>query len=375
MLNRSSTALPFQNNQVWGLNSGQLSSGPLAASGTTFLTTRPPLDTSSILDETTCFLAGTGIATPEGETRVEELAVGDMVRTIDGGVKRIVWVGVGRVLAVRGRRNAATPVIVRKGALADNVPQRDLRVSKGHAFYIDGVLIPVEFLVNHRSILWDDHAQEVTLYHIELETHDVVVANGAPAESYRDDGNRWLFHNANSGWDQPPKEPYAAVLTGGPVVNEVWRRLRERAGPRPGVPLTDDPDLHLLVNGQRTDPGFHNDFSYSFRLAARPDTVRIVSRASAPQELGLARDPRPLGVALRRIVLTQGRRVQVIEAEDERLNEGFHQFEAEENIRWTEGNAGVPEALFGHFNGPMELTLHLGCRTSYGDDRLTDDAA
>jgi len=61
-----------------------------------------------------------------------------------------VWIGIGKVLATRGRRNAATPVIVRKGALADNVPHHDLRVTKGHAFYVDGVLIPVEFLVNHR---------------------------------------------------------------------------------------------------------------------------------------------------------------------------------------------------------------------------------
>ena len=111
------------------------------------------------------------------------------------------------------------------------------------------MLIPVEFLVNHRSILWDDRAQEVAIYHIELETHDVLLANGAPAESYRDDGNRWLFQNANSGWGLPPQEPCAPVLTGGPVVDAVWRRLLDRAGPRPGLPLTDDPDLHLLVNG------------------------------------------------------------------------------------------------------------------------------
>ena len=98
-------------------------------------------------------------------------------------------------------------MIVRKGALADNVPHHDLRVTKGHSLYIDGVLIPVEFLVNHRSILWDDRAQEVTLYHVELATHDVLLANGAPAESYRDDGNRWLFQNANSGWDLPRRSP------------------------------------------------------------------------------------------------------------------------------------------------------------------------
>ena len=75
-------------------------------------------------------------------------------------------------------------------------------MTKGHSFHLDGVLIPVEFLVNHRSILWDDRAQEVSIYHIELETHDVLLANGAAAESYRDDGNRWLFQNANTGWDR-----------------------------------------------------------------------------------------------------------------------------------------------------------------------------
>ena len=139
--------------------------------------------------------------------------------TLSGEARPIAWIGTGRVLATRGRRNAATPVIVRKGALADNVPHRDLRVTKGHALYLDGVLIPVEFLVNHRSILWDDRAQEVTIYHIELETHDVLLANGAPAESYRDDGNRWLFQNANSGWDLPPQAACAPVLTGGPVVD------------------------------------------------------------------------------------------------------------------------------------------------------------
>jgi len=124
-------------------------------------------------------------------------------------------------------------VIVRKGALADNVPHHDLRITKGHSLFIDDVLNPVEFLVNHRSILWDDRAQEVIVYHIELETHDALIANGAAAESYRDDGNRWLFQNANSGWHLPPNDPCAPELTGGPVVDAIWRRLLDRAGPRP----------------------------------------------------------------------------------------------------------------------------------------------
>ena len=66
---------------------------------------------------------------------MERLAVGDLVLTQSGVTRPIVWIGMGRVLATRGRRNAATPVIVRKGALADNVPHHDLRVTKGHSLY------------------------------------------------------------------------------------------------------------------------------------------------------------------------------------------------------------------------------------------------
>jgi Hint domain len=129
-----------------------------------------------------CFLPGTAIATPEGEVPVERLQPGQRVLTASGAIRPIVWIGNGRVLAPRGHRGAATPVIVRKDALAPNVPNRDLHVTKAHALYVDNVLIPVEFLVNHRTIAWDDRAQEVELYHIELETHDVLLANGAPAD-------------------------------------------------------------------------------------------------------------------------------------------------------------------------------------------------
>ena len=97
-----------------------------------------------------CFLKGTLIATLHGEIPIEQLAVGDLVLTMRGDARPVAWIGTGRVLATRGRRNAATPIIVRKGALADNVPHRDLRLTKAHSLYLDGVLIPVEFLVNHQ---------------------------------------------------------------------------------------------------------------------------------------------------------------------------------------------------------------------------------
>ena len=325
----------------------------------------------ALTDHVLCFLAGTLITTPAGQTPVECLDPGDHVLTAAGQVRPIAWIGQGRVLATRGRRTAATPVIIRKGALAPNVPHHDLHVTKGHALFIDDVLIPVEFLVNHRSILWDDRAQEVAVFHVELETHDVLLANGAPAESYRDDGNRWLFRNANSGWNQPPKRPCAPVLTGGPVVDAVWRRLLDRAGPRPSMPLTTDPDLHLLVDGARLDPTTQAGEFHMFSLRHAPGEVRIASRAAAPQELGLARDPRCLGVAVRRIVVRRNTRSRTIQADDPRLTEGFHAFEVNQGFRWTDGNALLPPAMFAGLAGPMEVVLQIAATAHTIEEAVT----
>jgi len=259
-------------------------------------------------------------------------------------------------------------VIVRKGALGANVPHTDLFVTKGHSLFVDGVLIPVEFLVNHRSVLWDDRAQEVVVYHVELETHDVLLANGAAAESYRDDGNRWLFANANAGWGAVAKVPCAAVLTGGEVVDAVWRRLLDRAGVRPSVPLTEDADVHLMVDGVRVDPMHRTGDVLVFALRSPPDELRIVSRAAVPQELGLARDPRLLGVALRRVVVRAGSRFRTLRAGDPTLTEGFHAFEADAGVRWTDGDAVVPQDAFAGFAGPCEVIVHLGGTAAYIDD-------
>jgi hypothetical protein len=319
------------------------------------------------LTTTVCFCVNTLIDTPTGQMPVQTLQAGDLVLTAHNGPRKIVWIGTGKVLATRGRRGAATPVIVRKGALADNVPQQDLHVTKGHSLYIDDVLIPVEFLVNHKTIIWDDRAQEVEIYHVELESHDVLIANGAPAESYRDDGNRWLFRNANAGWGPVPQEPYAPVLTGGPVVDAAWRRLLDRAGPRDLPPLTDDPDLHLLVDGVRVDAHERRGLAHAFRLPSSPKSVVIASREAAPAELGIARDPRSLGVALRQVTVWQGALVVPLDADDDRLTAGFHGYEESDRIRWTDGHAELPITAFAGFGAGAVVTLHLGAATRYPD--------
>lgn len=313
-----------------------------------------------VADNIPCFLAGSRILTDRGEIPVEALSVGDRVVTISGALAPIVWIGRGLKLITPGQRSDATPVLVRRGAFAPGVPHRDLRVTKGHALFLDDALIPAEFLINHRSILWDDGAREVSYYHIELARHDVLLAEGAAAETCRDDGNRALFQNANSRWHLQPRRPCAPVLTGGPIVDAVWRRLLDRAGPGVQVLTTDQPDLHLLVDGRRGSNGNH-----LFRLARAANEVRVVSRACVPARLGLARDPRCLGVALRRIALWRGARLRVLEASDLSLEEGFHTFEECNGFRWTNGDARIPAALFDRITGPCEVELRVACTTLY----------
>ena len=58
----------------------------------------------------------------------------------------------------------------------------------------------------------------------------------------------------------------------------------------------------------------------------------------------------------------------MIEAEDERLTVGFHAFEADNGLRWTDGDAAIPERLLTGFAGPLEITLRLGGSTTYADE-------
>jgi len=360
--NPTSLVAGFTDNSVYGLTSSQISNGAVNGAGTTtFLTTEPTISDAPPF----CFCAGTLIRTPQGDVPVESLGVGDLVVTHAGASRPIVWIGIGRALATRGQRGAATPVIIRKGALADNQPYHDLRVTKAHGLYLDDVLIPVEFLINHRSIIWDDHAQAVSLYHVELASHDMLLANGAAAESYRDDGNRWLFGNADSGWELPPQRPCAPVVTGGPVVDAAWHRLLDRAGARPGSAVTDDADIHITVDGRRIDGRMQRPDLFIVPLQIPPGCVRVMSRAGIPQELGTARDPRLLGIALRRIVARKGATLRMIEANDPSLRDGFHPFEADNCFRWTNGDALLPAELFLGFADGCELELYVGCTTQY----------
>ena len=92
---------------------------------------------------------------------------------------------------------------------------------------------------------------------------------------------------------------------------------------------------------------------------------RIVSRSASPAELGLARDPRALGVAVRRISVWQGARLQTVQADDDALAAGFHAFEPDNAWRWTDGNAVLPSTLFADIRGVCRIELQVAGGTQY----------
>jgi hypothetical protein len=102
-----------------------------------------------------------------------------------------------------------------------------------------------------------------------------------------------------------------------------------------------------------------------FLLDKVPGSICIASREAVPAELGLARDSRSLGVALRRVAVRQGSKFVVLNASDLSLAEGFYAYEAEGDLRWTDGTATLPAEVFSRFRGRLEVVLHLAATTRY----------
>jgi autotransporter passenger strand-loop-strand repeat protein len=150
--------------------------------------------TLATLSEAPCYRSGTHILTDHGEVAVEDLRVGDLVRTVLGETAApIIWIGRRAVDCARHPRpRQVWPVRVAAGAFGPGRPHTELFLSPDHAVYVGEVLIPVKHLIN-RSTIVQVPAGRVAYYHIELSEHDVLLAEGLPAESFLDmkDGSNY----------------------------------------------------------------------------------------------------------------------------------------------------------------------------------------
>ncbi len=169
------------------------------------------------VDSVACYRRGTRLRTDRGEVVVEALRIGDLLLTRAGEARPIRWIGHRRVDCRRHKEPSRVwPVRIRAGAFNDDVPHSDLWLSPDHAVFVAGVHIPIRHLINSGTIAQvpQDH---VTYYHVELPDHDLLLAEGLPAESYLDVGDRLDFDDAGM-----PIRLFPRFAPGGPGPRGLW---------------------------------------------------------------------------------------------------------------------------------------------------------
>jgi Hint domain len=180
---------------------------------------RPPPSPAPRPGNASCFLAGTRIQNAKGEVCIEELQIGDGVLTISGQIKQIKFIGHRRVSREPSQSwTGAGPVKISRFAIDGKAPHSDLYVSPRHAIYIDSILIPAKYLVNGVTIVADakPEALSLTYFHIELDTHEAILAEGLAVESFLRD-NPHAFDNADEyarlyGSPGEPLTPFAPYI-------------------------------------------------------------------------------------------------------------------------------------------------------------------
>jgi hypothetical protein len=315
-----------------------------------------------------CFAAGTRIMTRHGEVPVELLREGDVVVTAAGASRPIQWIGHRRIDCRRhAKPHDVWPVRVHVGAFGAGLPRRELWLSPDHAVFIDNVLIPVRYLINGRTIV-QTRVAEVTYYHLEISTHDVILAEHLPCESYLDTGNRSDFANGGSAIKLHPTfargvwaaSACAELVLDGTRLETARSRLLEQAGIL-GHGITDDPGLAVIVDGHVAHAEIDGR-TWRVRLPPAARSVRLKSSTWIPaQTRANEQDTRSLGVAIGNLRLNG----EKIGLDDPRLSSGWHAAEpadsedAAANWRWTDGDAGLALA------GVRELAFDVAITGSY----------
>ncbi len=186
-----------------------------------------------------CFMKGTLIDIAGGVKKVEDLAAGDLIPTLFGGLQAIKWIGHykhRRTDASRTWAKAAWPVRVARSAIAPNVPNADLFVTPAHALFLDGALVPVGNLVNRVTITLDPAVEydELEFFHIKLERHDVISAQGALVETLRnvdESATNFADYYRKYGIPEADETPCAPIMSFNGGIGELKSRARSVISP------------------------------------------------------------------------------------------------------------------------------------------------
>jgi hypothetical protein len=314
----------------------------------------------SVIVDIPCFAAGTLIRTPEGEVPVEALVPGDRVLTWAGASRPVRWVGHRLVACARHPQpQNVRPIRIAAGAFAADQPRRDLLLSPDHAVFTEGVLIPVRYLVNGRTVA-QVAIDSINYLHVELDHHDVIVAEGLPTESFLDTGNRAAFANGGGATALHPDfarrvwqgEGCAELVLGGRTLAAAKQRLLARATAL-GHRITDQPGIEVFADG-RPLATMAEGTEWRVRLPVPATRITLRSRTwIAAEVIPESGDTRSLGVAIARITM-DGRELPM---DSPALSAGWHA--QEPGWRWTDGAADI------EFAGASELRFTVAMTGSY----------
>ncbi len=322
---------------------------------------------------TVCFAAGTVIRTPAGDVAVETLRSGDLVVTASGEMRPVKWVGHSDVDFRRTPdASPGQPIRIAADAFGPARPSHDLYLSAGHSVCVDllgEVFIPVGHLVNGGTIA-PVEVETISYWHVELDSHDVLLANNMPAESYLAMTNRLAFEEMRGllpadldEFKRTHADFCRPVVTEGPVLGFVRQRLAARAE-EIGWTRSLDADLHLVADGAILRPRIESGVA-TFAFPARTKDLRLLSSTFLPAMVGTgSNDPRTLGVMLCDLAIG-GKPVSL---DDKRLCEGVHQFElhAGEQRRWTDGALVLDPTFWEGETGAVSLVVSYDVSTLRG---------
>jgi hypothetical protein len=316
--------------------------------------------TSAQVSGAPCYAAGTLIRTTRGDVPVEKLRLGDLAITASGEARPIVWLGHREVDCLNHPNpRSVWPVRISANAFGRGLPERDLYVSPGHSLcvsVIDDALIQAGDLVNGATVARVEVAM-ADYWHVELQSHDILLANGLPAESYLDADNRGFFVGAQDDLDSSGGSDWLGrfcrpCVNQGPVLEAVRAQLVKRAE-NLGWRRDAEAELRVNVDGVEARLLQMGD-AVVFLFPASAQEVRLLSRAFCPADMLAKGDGRRLGVKLLSLSIGDGvgawRRINL---DDPRLERGFHAVETANGAswRWTDGDAVLPRSLWAEFSG------------------------
>lgn len=291
-----------------------------------------------------CYVSGTKILTERGEVAVEKLQIGEMVVTAGGALRPIKWIGHRAIDCSRHPDpEIVWPVRVARSAFGDNMPTADLWLSPGHQIVAEGVLIPIKLLENGKSIAQHERSK-VEYWHVELDRHDILLAQGMPAESYLDCGNRRAFVNGGEFIELHPDfapkhwaETCLPLVLAGAEVQRAKAALLARVHANGNI-ISSENDLHLIADGRPVEPMALSASRFAFVLPE--DAAKIVMRSHTfvPSHVNAASDDmRSLGICVARLQI-DGTDISI--DDDAAFNAGWHDCE-NQSWRWTRGDVQI----------------------------------